>query len=473
MHQYLLKQSAAYRAAMASKDAAKNNQPCTAQCDTGGPDTIPVVVHVISTGGLLGMPDNPADASIEAMINSLNKYFDASYQDGYGLNQSVGINSKIVFQLAKRTIDCQPTNGINRVNAAGNATYLQYGIGFAGYPGISQQELSNMAYWDNTRYFNIWLVNKVANGAYSGFGYFPTGAYSISDGIVIQYNIGGSEIMAHETGHYLDLYHTFNGSANGVCAINSNCEYYGDRVCDTDPILQNTNGCNPAATNPCTGTAYGNAIYNYMSYSCNVIFTPGQVARMRKSLYQYRYSLIRSGGHLPPPCNALPVSMSAVSATGKCGTVTLRWQTFTETNNKGFDIEYSTNGNHFNTIGFVAGKQNSTSPVHYSFTAASLVNGASFFRLRQVNLDGSSAVSGIISYTNNCYPSLKIYPNPVHDQLVVEGGSNNSITIFNAKGIIMKQVKVLTTGSIDVSGLAAGIYFITDGITRTSFIKTP
>lgn len=260
---------------------------------TGIPDTIRVVVHVINLGSAVGSYNNPADTAIKKMIDRLNQCFKASYQDQYGLNQSVGVDIGIYFKLADRDTACRPTNGIVRVDASSNVNYVNYGAGNGGTTGITQSELAALSYWDNTKYFNIWLVNKVWNGVYAGVGFLPPGIKTVNDGVVMAYYCVNDNTVAHETGHFLGLNHTFGGSIGTDCPVSTNnCLVDNDGICDTDPHPRNTGGCSPANINPCTGLPYGNIVYNHMSYSCGSIFTPGQRDRMRSSLSNFRASLL-------------------------------------------------------------------------------------------------------------------------------------------------------------------------------------
>ena len=90
-----------------------------------------------------------------------------------------------------------------------------------------------------------------------------------------------------------------------------------------------------------------------------------------------------------PSGTPLPVELSSFSASVSLSTVTLKWQTETEVNNHGFDIERSTSNNVFYKIGFVPGHGSKNSTQNYSFTDQP-TGGTNFsYRLKQIDNDGS------------------------------------------------------------------------------------
>jgi len=250
------------------------------------PDTIPVVVHVITASKYRAL--NVSDAAINNAINNLNKAFN---------DTAAGhVNIGIYFKLAQTDPDCYPTTGIIRVDASDDLEYANSGVHQGNIPGgISQAQLAEKSYWDNTKYLNIWIVTQISSNA-SGFAYYPTGSKTFYDGIVLK----GLGPLIHEMGHAFNLRHTFEGSNSNICPQNNDCNTDGDRICDTPPVLTNT-GCDPLAINPCTNQPYGNVVFNYMSYSCSGQFTPLQRDRMRNALATYRASLLTYNTELPPP----------------------------------------------------------------------------------------------------------------------------------------------------------------------------
>lgn len=261
---------------------------------------IPVVVHVVHSGEPVGSVYNPSDATIQQMIDFVNR----TYSGETGAN---GVNIPIRFKLAQRAPDCGPTTGIVRVDGSVLPGYAQNGLVYSGdIIGASDLALKNLSRWPNTEYYNIWVVKDIKaeglpdNVYIAAYAYFP-GASASRDGTVMRFNTvnSTSATLPHELGHAFALYHTFDdGKDEETCAANADCTKQGDMVCDTDPHLSMIGTCpNPTDVNPCTSTPFGALPYNVMNYgTCRSQFTQGQADRALAALLTSRESLIYSQG---------------------------------------------------------------------------------------------------------------------------------------------------------------------------------
>ena len=110
----------------------------------------------------------------------------------------------------------------------------------------------------------------------------------------------------------------------------------------------------------------------------------------------------------------LPVELSSFTATAKTDQIMLKWETKTETNNYGFDVERKTNET-WKKIGFVEGNGNSSSPKQYSFTDNKLIEATNFqYRLKQMDNDGKYEYSAVVEVkvVPTEYALHQNYPNP-------------------------------------------------------------
>lgn len=247
--------------------------------------TIPVVVHVMHTGGAIGTIYNPSDAQLQGAIDYLNQVYNGSYPGTQGAG-----DIEIQFALAVRDPNCNSTNGINRVDVSGNAAYVSNGVNVSNSTGINETTLKDLGRWSSSDYYNIWVVNKIdgadgTSGTFvAGFAWLPGTVNPNYDGTVILATQmqTGRKTLPHEIGHAFGLYHPFQGGDATTCPTNTSCNSQGDYVCDTDPITIPSGFTCRTGINTCTGTAYNdNTESNYMNYTnCYNLFTTDQKARM-------------------------------------------------------------------------------------------------------------------------------------------------------------------------------------------------
>ena len=181
--------------------------------------------------------------------------------------------------------------------------------------------------------------------------------------------------------------------------------------------------------------------------------------------------------------SALPlnlVSFKAKLGDGVAKSVQLNWVTTSEVNTKAFVIERSNDGKSFVKIGLVAAKDLGGAN-NYAYTDANPLPGTSYYRLRQLDLDGSSSLSKIEVVENAGEIVIAAYPVPASLSLSVvhPAATGASIKIFNLSGVALltKQVEngSALTSDIDISGLTGGYYIIqfNNGTTSKSlrFVK--
>lgn len=166
----------------------------------------------------------------------------------------------------------------------------------------------------------------------------------------------------------------------------------------------------------------------------------------------------------------VPVELSSFTASVSKNVVTLKWQTATETNNKGFEIQ-KRNGKEFETIGLVSGKGNTTEPSSYSFTVFENKVGTYHFRLKQIDFDGrvnySNEVEAVVQPSE--FALGQNYPNPFNPTTTINYQlSQKSKVEMKVYDMIGKEIITLVSDvqdagyykvQFDASTLASGVYF--------------
>lgn len=148
--------------------------------------------------------------------------------------------------------------------------------------------------------------------------------------------------------------------------------------------------------------------------------------------------------------------------------VQLNWQTSNETNFSHFEIERSENGKLFEKIG----KLISNKGENYKFVDASLNNELNYYRLKMVDLDGTSSYSTIISIKNESNSEVFSYPNPAISKIFINKLDNlDTITIYNVQGFNLKSEKYNPSIGIDISNLPSGNYYIRTKFKTLKIIK--
>ncbi len=172
--------------------------------------------------------------------------------------------------------------------------------------------------------------------------------------------------------------------------------------------------------------------------------------------------------------NTLPVELIYFDLSKKDNSVNLFWQTATEFNNNGFEIQRSSDTKDWETIGFVKGAGNSNIIQNYSFNDNS-PRVFNYYRLKQIDFDGAFKFSDIKFLKLGETLTINSYPNPVVDILNINISNIKQIDIYNIAGKLVKRLKS-NTNIINVSELKTGVYFFVvtknDGSqTRAQFMK--
>ncbi len=137
----------------------------------------------------------------------------------------------------------------------------------------------------------------------------------------------------------------------------------------------------------------------------------------------------------------LPVELSYFKAEANTATVDLYWQTLSEENNEKFVVERSQDGVAFESVGTVRGNGTTTQKQNYHFEDKKPLSGTSYYRLKQLDLDGQFEYSDIESVKFKKGKEVNIYPNPA------KIGSDVRITIPE-----MKNEEFTSATLFDIAG---------------------
>lgn len=277
----------------------------------GGPRIIPVVFHIIHAGG----SENISRDQVLDQISILNKDYSRTNSDTSltrNVFKSVASNPNIEFRLAQKDPQGNCTDGIVRVYSTQTVA-----------AGDDAKALSS---WPRNKYLNVWVVRSIesdgSGGTILGYAQFPGFGDAETDGVMVRHDVVGTigsanpafknegRTLTHEVGHWLGLFHTFQGGCGGGG--------FGENISDTPPTSNANYGCD-TTLNTCTNDNpdLPDQIENFMDYSdgvCQNMFTQGQVDVMNSVLGSARSSLITSSNLTATGTDGSPAQLCSPTA---------------------------------------------------------------------------------------------------------------------------------------------------------------
>lgn len=179
-------------------------------------------------------------------------------------------------------------------------------------------------------------------------------------------------------------------------------------------------------------------------------------------------------------CNiTLPIKLLHFTAKAQENRALLTWATTWEKDNKVFIVERSQDGHTFESIGSVNGQGSTSQLSTYSYIDHQPLSGTSYYRLKQIDINGAHSYSAIETVSFEGINSIEMFPNPATEYIQVLINNNQeeqyTIRVYSVLGIELNNLFIEKNNSmytIDLRGLASGSYIISLKSATTQLTKT-
>ncbi|MES2559019.1 MAG: T9SS type A sorting domain-containing protein [Bacteroidota bacterium] len=287
-----------------------------------------------------------------------------------------------------------------------------------------------------------------ANRKVAAISWAATGTLPTSVAVKYYSGVNAPNLLANKT--------QFNGYVN-VTATGTPTAAYGISIISDSAILGNVSGT--------AGTRlayYSGSVWNTTASAANantgLVSTTGVLTA----------ATLNANFTGTDIANPLPVQLLTFTAKAANKDVVLNWWTATERNNKGFEIEHSADGKTFETIGFVEGTNDANvSAYRYTDGEAFAISNTLYYRLKQVDFDGTVSYSKIVSVSVNNEVTASIYPIPAADQLTISSNAGNlqncRVSIVDLLGRVVLESSINTAAAshtLSVNSLHTGAYIL-------------
>ncbi|MFM2358802.1 MAG: hypothetical protein RLY16_795, partial [Bacteroidota bacterium] len=166
----------------------------------------------------------------------------------------------------------------------------------------------------------------------------------------------------------------------------------------------------------------------------------------------------------------LPVTLQQFNATKQGTTVITKWITRQELNMKGYWVERSADGIHFNAISSLIEAKNIATTANYQFEDVQPMKGLNYYRLRMADIDNRVSYSSIVKINFESVKKITVYPNPVTDQTIhlkmldqPIGRYQLTLTTADGKQIMLQPINYTGNAMIEVplqQSVATGHYIL-------------
>ena len=166
-----------------------------------------------------------------------------------------------------------------------------------------------------------------------------------------------------------------------------------------------------------------------------------------------------------------PVNLVSFDAKAENGMSKLTWTTLSELNNDRFLIQHSTNGIDFKNVGKVLGHGTTNRPMNYEFYHKDVTNGTNYYKIKQVDFDGSMTVTNVKSIEHHNEKSLRITPTISSDYITISISQKTNGNIYDLNGKHVAEITLDGDTKFDVRNLEKGVYVVHTQVNQELFSR--
>ncbi len=297
------------------------------------------------------------------------------------------------------------------------------------------------------------------------------GTLSLSNNAILP-NVNGLSQMKAIFGN---IQITQNALLDNVIGLNGVLQIEGSVEVDNNAVLNSISGLKNIAASSLTGFTISNntALGECAIFSlCDYLEMPGSSVTITNNAVD-----CNSVATVNTACAALPVELISFTGQKADQGVELNWQTVSELNNAGFEIQKSENALDWEIIDWMPGRGTTEELNTYSFLDTKPYVGHNYYRLKQIDFDGQFAFSNIVNVKGELNDlAIQIVPNPsIGDFTVTVANPQNSkmkITLFDSRGEVFWTSRLIKDEAVwrkDFYINQDGLYFLTVQLGREIF----
>jgi hypothetical protein len=340
-----------------------------------------------------------------------------------------------------------PNNGSPRGTAAFNGTKSWYVINTSGQPSSESVTFKNIIFASNS-------TNNFIQFNLAALSTQPNQGLDTDDNVKVE--------ISSDYGATFYTAATVTGSPNRPNGQPGEAVW---RLSATSTATGSFNGSDPSSTSnnvsiP-TGTGdLNNAGFGIVRINLSNVKNVTVRITLTNTINNEIWAVDDFGVYSTQPVT-LPVTLTSFLASRQSQNVYVKWATASEKDNAFFEVQRSTDGKAFMSIGQVTGNGTTAIGASYSFTDKNPLSVVSYYRLRQVDTDGTSSYSSVVAVSGSDKIEAAFYPNPSFSQVtlpVVNGMVK--YRIYNATGQNVATGQAAGGSIVDIQHVPMGVYFL-------------